>query len=39
MATGINTGGLWFGVGITIYLETPASEQLGSESLRMPSAF
>lgn len=38
-ATGINAGGSWFMLGFTIYLETPGSEQLGSEPLRMPSAF
>lgn len=38
MATGINTGGLWFGAGITIYLETPGSEMMGSEPLQMPTS-
>jgi hypothetical protein len=39
MTTGINTGGFWFGAGFTVYLETPGSEELGSEPLRMPTSF
>ena len=38
LSTGINAGGSWFGLGFTIYLESPGSETLGSESLRMPSS-
>jgi hypothetical protein len=37
-SVGINAGGSWFGVGFTVYLETPGSELLGSEPLRMPSS-
>lgn len=39
LSTGINVGGSWWGVGFTIYLESPGSESMGSESLRVPTSF
>jgi hypothetical protein len=38
LSTGINAGGSWFGIGLSIYLESPGSEMMGSEPLRMPSS-